>query len=133
LNLLKSHYLDIINHSIQKLPNEACGLLAGKDDVVELVIFISNQYHSPTRFFMEPLELLNAFNWIDEHGMELMAMFHSHPNGPEHPSLTDLKEFFYPGIESMIVSPQGENWRLKSFRIEQAGYVEIPYQIRPDG
>ena len=129
LNLLKSQWLEIIDYCVQELPNEACGLLAGKDFNIQKIFFISNQYKSPTRFLMEPLELLAAFNWMDDHNQDLLASFHSHPNGPNHPSVTDIKEFYYPGIESMIVFPDSDGWNLRSFKIENNSFYETDLQI----
>jgi len=132
LNLSESQRSEIINYCIQELPNEACGLLAGKDFGIQKIFFISNQNKSPSRFFMEPLELLTALTWMDENDQDLLALFHSHPNGPDHPSLTDIKEFYYPDIESMIVFPISGGWDLRSFKIENNSYYESALQIGLD-
>jgi proteasome lid subunit RPN8/RPN11 len=102
---------------------EVCGILVGNNAQVKKIFFITNKYDSPTRFFMEPTELLQAFNWMDEQKMELLGIFHSHPNGPETPSITDIKEFNYPGIESVIVTPKKGNWKLFPYIIEGQSYI----------
>ena len=61
----------------QHAPLECCGLLAGKNDQVEKVIFIRNQAESPVRFVMEPYEQLKAFDWMDSNGLDLLGIFHS--------------------------------------------------------
>ena len=57
--------------------------------------------------------------------LDLLAIFHSHPEGPFRPSETDVKEFLYPGVATIICSPINENWMLKSFMIENDHYHEI--------
>lgn len=118
LILLNQHIKQIIDYCENNPSIEVCGILVGNDSQVKKVLFIANQYNSPTRFFMEPTELLQAFNWMDEQKMELLGIFHSHPNGPETPSMTDIKEFNYPGVESVIATPRKGIWELFPYIIE---------------
>jgi proteasome lid subunit RPN8/RPN11 len=114
------------DHIFQNLPDEACGMLGGRGDQVEVVIPITNQAHSPVRFYMHPVEMLKAFEWLEENQMEMIATFHSHPMGPLHPSESDVQEFAYPGTAVLIWSPVDEQrWGVKGFMIEAAGYREI--------
>jgi len=127
LILSKEHLKQMENHIIQNLPEEACGMLGGKDSQVEVVIPITNQAHSPVKYFMEPVEMLKAFEWLEQHGLEMIATFHSHPMGPLHPSETDIREFYYPGTAMLIWAPkEGVQWVVRGFVIEGSGYREIP-------
>lgn len=122
----------IIRHIESCLPEEACGLIGGKRGVGELVIPVENELHSPVRFRMAPLAQLKAMDQIEALGWDLLAIFHSHPQGPAGPSPTDVAEFFYPGTMVIIASPLGrENahdelsdnlalgrWKMRSFIIE---------------
>ena len=47
-------------HLTAHLPDEACGLLAGRDGQTLKVFLIPNAAGSPTRFMMEPADLLQA-------------------------------------------------------------------------
>ena len=91
-------------HVKNNAPLEACGLLAGKNNSVEKVFFITNQAKSPVKFRMDPTEQLNALEWIDSNGLDLLAIFHSHPTGPEMVSATDIEEAAYP-VVNIIWSP----------------------------
>jgi len=122
LVLLNKQIKQIIDYCENNPSIEVCGILAGNNAQVKKVLFITNQYDSPTRFFMEPIELLQAFYWMDEQKMELLGIFHSHPNGPEIPSMTDIKEFNYPGVESVIVTPKNGNWELFPYIIEDQSF-----------
>lgn len=123
--LPRTVYQSVVNHVAKNLPEEACGLLAGKNNKVTIAIPISNQLHSRVKYFMEPVELLKGLEKIEAEQLDLLAIFHSHPEGPFRPSETDVKEFLYPGVATIICSPINENWVLKSFMIENDHYHEI--------
>lgn len=112
-------------HVLACLPEEACGLLGGRIDgaqaTVKVVIPVENVLHSPVRFRMDPRKQLQVFNRLDDLGLELVGIFHSHPTGPNAPSATDLAEFYYPGVAFLIWSPGDEGWQLRAFRIAGEG------------
>jgi proteasome lid subunit RPN8/RPN11 len=107
------------------LPEEACGILAGDNNVVTVNIAITNQAHSPVRFYMEPLELFEALQIIDKNNLDLIGIYHSHPHGPSYPSETDVNEFLYPGVATIIGFQDKYGWNLKAFMIENKNYKEI--------
>jgi proteasome lid subunit RPN8/RPN11 len=105
-------------------PLEACGLLAGRNDQVEKLLFVQNQAQSPMRFVMDPYEQLQAFEWIDSNGLELLGIFHSHPTGPETASPTDIAEAAYAVIHVICSRRDGE-WLLRGFWIEDGASTEV--------
>ena len=62
-------------------PLEACGLLAGQDDCVSEIYLIENSMHSPTAFEMDAGQQLQAMLDIEVQGLEMLAVYHSHPAG----------------------------------------------------
>jgi proteasome lid subunit RPN8/RPN11 len=116
-------------HVSNNAPEEACGLLAGRDQMILLTILITNQLHSPVRYNMDPVELLKALMDIENHKLELLASFHSHPNGPLRPSQTDIVEYQYPGTAMLIWSKMESGWQVKAFEILQEQSLEIQLQI----
>ena len=109
-------------------PLEACGLLAGKHDGVEKVILVRNQTQSPVRFVMDPYEQLQAFEWIDSNGLDLLAIFHSHPSGPHTPSQTDIAEAAYEVVH-LIWSRDQNGWKARGFWIQNGSATEVSLQI----
>jgi proteasome lid subunit RPN8/RPN11 len=97
----------ITAHLENCLPEEACGLVGGLGDQARLILPVENELHSPVRFFMRPIDQFKAMQRIEDSGLELVGIFHSHPNGPARPSQTDLAEFFYPGTLALIASRAG--------------------------
>jgi [CysO sulfur-carrier protein]-S-L-cysteine hydrolase len=128
LTLGKNHCQEMLEHVDGHAPLEACGLLAGKDDRVQEVILVRNQARSPVRFVMDPYEQLQAFEWIDSHGLELLGIFHSHPAGPETASLTDIAEAAYEVVQ-LIWSRNQNGWKVRGFWIENGNATEVSLQI----
>ena len=112
----------------QQTPLEACGLLAGKRDRVEKVILVRNQAQSAARFVMDPYEQLEAFDWIESNGLDLLGIFHSHPAGPEVVSSTDIEEAAYEAVH-LVWSPAQNSWQARGFWIENGRATEVPLQI----
>lgn len=105
-------------HAQTCLPEEACGLIAGQNGSGVLCLPVTNLLHSATAYQMEPIEMLAAFNWFEAEELELLAIFHSHPAGPQAPSPTDVSMFAYPGVYTLILSPAGSGWQVRAFLIE---------------
>jgi len=115
-------------HADACLPEEACGLLGGLDGEARLALAVANQLHSPVRFRMDPSEQLRAFQSLEAAGLELIAIYHSHPNGPPTPSPTDITEFAYPGVLALILMPGDGGWEVRAFEMLPGGFRESPVQ-----
>ena len=107
------------------LPEEACGLLGGRDGSVEVVLPVTNELHSPMRFRMDAPEQLRAILQLEEQEMDLMGIFHSHPRGPEFPSDTDIQEHAYPESAVVICSLSDTGWVIRAFSIQGYSVFEI--------
>jgi proteasome lid subunit RPN8/RPN11 len=128
LTLGKKHVQEIVGHASIHAPLEACGLLAGKNDQVEKILFVQNQAQSPVRFVMDPYEQLRAFEWIESNGLDLLGIFHSHPAGPETVSPTDIAEAVY-DVVHIICSRKDDQWKLRGFWIENGEWIEVTLQV----
>jgi len=122
----------MIAHVNAHAPLEACGLLAGRGSSVESVLMVRNQAQSPVRFAMDPIEQLQAFEWIDSQGLDLVGIFHSHPAGPETVSPTDIADSAY-AVSNVILARVNGKWRTRGFWIEGNGYEEIALQVSNQG
>lgn len=118
----------MIAHVDSQLPLEACGLLAGKGSSVEKVLLVANQAQSPVRFVMDPIEQLQAFEWIESQGLELLGIFHSHPAGPETVSPTDIAESAY-DVVNVILSFAKGYWCVRGFWIQDDSFDEVTLQV----
>jgi len=128
LNLMYAQWDFMRRYVIAQAPLEGCGLLAGKDGTVKIVLPVKNAAGSAVRFRMEPRAQLRAFELIDSEGQELLAIFHSHPKGSSTPSPTDIREATYPVVH-IIWSPVGRRWLARGFWIEDGKAIEIPLNV----
>ena len=115
----------ILKHVSSRLPEEACGLLAGKNRQVELVIPVENKAHSAVMFKMDEKAQISAFEFIDKNEMEMIGIFHSHPTGPPYPSGKDINEHAYPESLCLICSHEIEgSWTVRAYKITGGTAVE---------
>jgi proteasome lid subunit RPN8/RPN11 len=109
-------------HLTAGLPNEAVGLLAVRDEgpVAIAVHFYpgTNVDGSPTRYTMEPAEVLAAFRDIAANEWRFGAIVHSHPATPPAPSETDLREAYYPEALLVIVGLANEVPTIRAWGVE---------------
>lgn len=108
LYLRRKDYDIILNYAVKGLPNEACGLIAGKvsgeDKHIEKVYLLTNADESNEHFSMDPKEQLAAVKDIRENGLSLLGNFHSHPESPARPSEEDKRLAFDTKAEYLILS-----------------------------
>jgi len=112
-------YLDeMVAHAQEEAPYEACGILAGANGRPTKLYRARNAEGSPVRFRIEPHDQLRIMREIEENGWEILGIYHSHPNGPDHPSATDVAQAFYPEAIYFIVSLRNPGQpQVRAFRI----------------
>ena len=130
LVITQDQYDDMLRYVAEHVPLEACGLLAGKNGRVEKVLPVRNQAQSPVRFVMDPYGQLQAFEWIDFYGLELVGIFHSHPAGPEMVSATDIREAAYEVVHLVWSCAEGVGaWKMRGFWIQDGQAQEVDLSV----
>ncbi len=81
-----------------------CGLISGKQGLLQQCHPISNIAKQPQNFAMDDTQLVNTLRQIREQNEKLLAIFHSHPSAPAEPSITDIKEDQYPDVMKLVIS-----------------------------
>jgi len=128
LVLPPSAYTAMRRHIRRRAPLEACGLLAGRHGLVELVVGVRNAARSPVLYSMDPRQLWHAFEKFDHLGLELLGIYHSHPKGPPDPSPTDINEGLYAAVQ-VIWSLQDGSWQANGFWIEAGQVSKVTLKI----
>jgi proteasome lid subunit RPN8/RPN11 len=123
--LPQKHRTYIVSHAKESVPREACGLVIGHDGLVTDIITMKNLSPNSDHFRMDPLEQLGVFQRLEKEQKELMAIYHSHPSGPAYPSNTDIDEFYYPGVISLIISKQKDTWKVHAFLISEGVILKV--------
>ena len=95
-------------HLIASYPHEGCGFFYGKindrKEVVEIKAVENQNKTNPERIFeIAPIDYVKAERHAIENNLDLLGVYHSHPDHPAVPSVTDLK-FAQPNFSYVIVS-----------------------------
>jgi proteasome lid subunit RPN8/RPN11 len=129
LKIPKEIYEDIVSHAKQQTPIEACGYLAGLDDVVKKIYKMKNTDNSKEHFSFDPKEQFEAFKDANKQGLRLIACYHSHPKTPARPSEEDIKLAYDPNISYVIVSLADLEPDVKSFKIKKGEVAKEDMEI----
>jgi [CysO sulfur-carrier protein]-S-L-cysteine hydrolase len=120
----------IVEQARREHPNEACGLMAGSDGVASRIYPMTNAERSPVLYRLEPHEQLRVFNEIEDEGLELVAIYHSHTRSPAYPSATDVSLAYYPEAVYLIVSlADPDQPDLRGFEIVDGKVTEVALAV----
>jgi proteasome lid subunit RPN8/RPN11 len=97
---------EIVEQAKAELPNEACGILAGQSRRVRKLYKMTNTDRSGVHFMMAPTEQFEVARAMRAAGLEMLAVYHSHPETPARPSDEDIRLALTPGAAHLIVSLQ---------------------------
>lgn len=118
ISISKSDLKKIFKHGEETYNEECCGLLIGTENKVLEVRRMRNT-NSGTRsrrYNIDPLELMKVENEVDERGLEIIGIYHSHPDHPARPSQFDLDHSF-PNLSYMVLAVEsGEASEITSWR-----------------
>ena len=95
----KSDLQTVFDHCLAAAPNEACGMLGGKDGRVEKAYCMMNAKPGPDYYEMDPEEQFRVMKEIRDSGLELIGLFHSHPHSKAYPSSVDVNQAYWPGTQ----------------------------------
>ncbi len=125
----------IREHGRSEYPHECCGLLLGRADVdgksvLELKHAENAREDSKrNRYLISPDELMQAEKAARKLGLDVVGVYHSHPDHPARPSEFD-RENAIPWYSYIIVSVAGGNPEdLASWTLREDRSVFDPEQI----
>ena len=121
---------ELVTHAVGQQPSESCAMLLGKkvddDWNVKEVFHTENIDNSQTNFTISPEDLLKGYQLAEKMRLELVGVFHSHPNSDAIPSSTDKKFMQNNPVPWIIFS--GVNNNLKAYLLD-SNIIEIPIKI----
>jgi proteasome lid subunit RPN8/RPN11 len=87
---------EMVAHARAAYPNECCGAMlgtVGDDKTVRIALPLENAYDGSRerRYELRPEDLLHADKEARSRGMDLVGIYHSHPDCDAYFSETDLK------------------------------------------
>ncbi|HEX8598148.1 MAG TPA: M67 family metallopeptidase [Chloroflexia bacterium] len=129
----------IVQHGEGGYPNEVCGILLGKDEggrrVIRLTMPIENsfeqdeQYH---RFLITPADMFRAERLARHDRLDVLGVYHSHPNAPARPSEYDRDHAAWTTWSYVIVSVQeGKAAGIRAWKLreDRSAYDEEEVEV----
>jgi [CysO sulfur-carrier protein]-S-L-cysteine hydrolase len=120
--LLQNHIEILTNHAKKNIPNESCAILFGKIENetfdVKDVFLTKNTENSPVNFAISNDELLIAYSEAEKRKLEVIGIFHSHPDSMAFPSLTDKKYMEINPVPWVIFSNKNKEFKAYIFESE---------------
>lgn len=101
----------MLSHAHKTYPNECCGAMlggAGSEKIVRVAVPLQNAFggEQGARYEIRPEDLLAAEAEARRNGMDLVGIFHSHPDADAYFSKTDL-ENSCPWYSFVVLSIKG--------------------------
>ncbi|MDR7101842.1 M67 family metallopeptidase [Croceicoccus sp. BE223] len=106
-------------------PRECCGIMLGRDGVVEAVVPCDNVHPLPEHHFeIDPAALIAAHRAARGDGPDILGYYHSHPSGFAEPSATDAAMAAGDGRFWAIVAQGAVGWWRDGLGVAKAGVFE---------
>ena len=105
----------IVAHARREAPRECCGFLLGSKRRIAFAVALPNVAPKPrVRYRIADRDHIEIRRWLRRFhpAIEIVGVYHSHPNGDATPSPTDRDEWHYPGWVSVIVGLEKRRVRL---------------------
>ncbi|MCP4050933.1 MAG: M67 family metallopeptidase [bacterium] len=124
LKITKEIIDKLYDQGMREAPVEACGYLAGKDSAVTEYYEMTNIDQSTEHFSLDPSEQFKVHKEVRAKGLEILAVYHTHPETPARPSKEDIKLAYDPDIIYVILSLMNKSADIKAFKIKKGTVTE---------
>jgi proteasome lid subunit RPN8/RPN11 len=93
IKISKAAWDTMVSHVEGTFPKEGCGLMIGSDGVVQEAVPVPNSYTGPQEdfFVIDPKDLHRVDRESREKGLDVLGVFHSHPDCDAYFSKRDLE------------------------------------------
>ena len=137
-------YERMVAQAAAELPNECCGLLAGRvvaegaagSEVrigrVRACYPLVNAAASPVEYESEPKSMFAAVRAMEQSGLDVLAVYHSHPTSEPMPSRKDRERNYSEEVVNLIISLSGPEPRVRAWWLTAQGQREADWAVEAD-
>jgi proteasome lid subunit RPN8/RPN11 len=123
MKISKALLAQIHAHLEAGYPNEACGVMLGRSGAITEVVSTDNTRSDSARnrYLIDPLAYMKIERDADKRGLQVLGIYHSHPDVAARPSQFDL-DHAWPNLSYLIVSVvkgkvvESNSWLLREDR-----------------
>ena len=130
----------IDDHGVASFPHEGCGVLLGNvengNNIVKAIVPVPNRWENEEekryRFLISDSDMLQVELEAVDQELDVIGIFHSHPNHPPIASPRDLDWAAWPGYSYLITEVRdGESIQSRSWQLlpDRSGFVEEQLEI----
>jgi proteasome lid subunit RPN8/RPN11 len=123
MRIARSLHDEIVAHALADAPDECCGIVSSRADEAVEVFRMENTAHTWRRYEMDSMELYRVVTTIDDAGLDVGIIYHSHTRTDPVPSQTDINLALYPDSLYVIVGTATPEPLVRAFYIRD-GKVE---------
>lgn len=97
VNIKLSSFKEIIKHAEDGYPHEVCGVLIGTENNISEYKKCRNlnSERAHDRYELDPLSFKEADDYARSKGLEIIGIYHSHPDHPSRPSEFDRERAWH--------------------------------------
>jgi proteasome lid subunit RPN8/RPN11 len=138
MRIARALYDELIAHARADAPNECCGMIASRDGEAVAVHRARNAVASPLRYDVDTADLYRITQGIEDEGLDLGAIYHSHTRSDPVPSQTDINlanlgdppQPRYPGTLYVIVGVEDpERPQVRAWSIVLGEVTEVELEV----
>jgi proteasome lid subunit RPN8/RPN11 len=129
MRISRDLYDELLAHAVADAPNECCGMVASRDGEAIKVFRAANTAASPLRYEIDGAEQYRIQMEIDDQGLDLGAIYHSHTRTDPYPSQTDINLAFYPDALYIIVGVAGDQAEVKAYEIRDGKVADAELTV----
>jgi proteasome lid subunit RPN8/RPN11 len=129
----------MVKHALAERPNECVGLLAGRRALADTGTPapicraikrypLVNELDSPVEFLSSAESMFAADRDMYRQGLEILAVYHSHPTSAPVPSRKDRERGYSPDVVNFIISLQSTEPAMRGWWIREDGYQEADWE-----
>ncbi len=125
-------YEEIIAHARSEAPHECCGMVASRGDHAVKVHRATNHAESPSLGYrFDGAEQFKIqISEIEDAGLEMGAIYHSHTRSAPYPSQADINLAFYPDVLYVIVGLAEEDPDVRAYTIRDGQVAEAELVVQ---
>jgi proteasome lid subunit RPN8/RPN11 len=130
MRIARELYEDMIGHARAEAPNECCGMVASQDAQAVKVYRATNAAASPLRYEIDGAEQYRIQMEIEDSGLDLGAIYHSHTRTAPYPSQTDINLAFYPDTLYVIVGLASGEPDVRAYHIRDGQVADAELTVQ---
>ncbi|MDW8121249.1 MAG: M67 family metallopeptidase [Armatimonadota bacterium] len=123
----------LVHHCLQSYPKEGCGLLVGTRSktrwrIVRCHPVPNSKEESAQRyeFEIDPKDYLRIDKEASQEGLQILGIFHSHPDVPPYPSAADARLAWTNTLNLIVAIYEGRQVKARVHFFDGASFHELP-------